>query len=56
MSDYLIVIITTLLAMMPLLVALAYRIGYNRGIRHMTNERRWEHWLIRNPANRSVRF
>ncbi|MEB3207346.1 MAG: hypothetical protein VKK63_00325 [Synechococcus sp.] len=56
MKDYLIVIIATLLAMMPLLVALAYRIGYNRALRRMAEDRRWEHWLIRNESNRCVRF
>jgi hypothetical protein len=55
-NDYLIVILATLLAMLPLLVALAYRIGYNRGLRYMAEERRWEHWLIRNESNRRVRF
>jgi hypothetical protein len=56
MSDYLFVILATLLAAIPLVCAICYRLGYNRGVRHMTNERRWEHWLIRNSSNRSVRF
>lgn len=56
MSDYLLVIVATLLAALPLIIALAYRMGYNRALRRMAENRRWEHWLIRNESNRSVRF
>jgi len=55
-SEYLLVVIATLTAALPLIVALAYRIGYNRALRRMAENRRWEHWLIRNESNRSVRF
>lgn len=56
MTNYLIVIVLTQLAMWPLLVAIAYRIGRNHAARRMAEARRWEHWLIRNESNRSVRF
>lgn len=56
MSEYLIVILATLLAALPLLCAMAYRIGYNRALRRMAADRRWEHWLIRNESQRNVRF
>lgn len=56
MSDYLIVILATLLAALPLVCAIAYRIGYNRALRMMAEERRWEHWLIRDSASRSMKI
>ena len=56
MTEYLIVIIVTLLALLPLLLAMAYRVGRSRAIRRMTEARRWEHWIIRNESQRNVRF
>lgn len=56
MSEYLIVILATLLAALPLLCGIAYKFGYRAAIRRMAYERRWEHWLIRNESQRNLRF
>jgi hypothetical protein len=55
-NDYIIVILATLIAAMPFTCAIAYRIGYNRAVRMMAENRRWEHWLIRNESNRNVKI